>query len=216
MHTLWPSLEKKLSLCHSLFNCTTVKAAVSKLMPLAQTWPSDMHVRVCHACESISGAGAVAACTCSWFGCCTFSDVIASKYHHKSGNFCCQNIVVVTIPHKNTTLICGIFLLYVAQKQYFSKCSINKKARRTNDIQGLSAVTVNWKVIYKTNSDWTVCAPLDVDSYFFSINQSCTQRYYNRRFDSKGPVLTQKDLFWLEDLQLQNEMKKVYMYMYAA
>ena len=40
---------------------------------------------------------------------------------------------------------------------------------------------------YKTNSDWTACAPLDVDSYFFSINQSCTQRYYNQRFNSKEP-----------------------------
>ena len=48
---------------HSLFNCTTVKAVMSKLVPLAQIWPRHMHVRACHPCGSIRGAGAVAACT---------------------------------------------------------------------------------------------------------------------------------------------------------
>ena len=60
-----------------------------------------------------------------------------------------------------------------------------EKAQRANGVRGFSAVTVNQKGMYKTNSDWTACAPRDADSYFFSINQSCPQRYYNRCFNSQ-------------------------------
>ena len=46
--------------------------------------------------------------------------------------------------------------------------------------------------IYKTNSDWTAHASRDDDSYFLGINQSCTQRYYNRRFDRARLIDTEK------------------------
>ena len=54
---------------------------------------------------------------CTWFGCCTFSDVLASITMNL--DISCQNIVVVAVPHKVD--LCNILLPYIAQKQYFSK-----------------------------------------------------------------------------------------------
>ena len=47
-----------------------------------------------------------------------------------------------------------------------------KKHKEPNDVQGLSAVTVSSKSnVQDQHSNWTMCAPLDVDSYYsVSIN----------------------------------------------
>ena len=47
---------------------------------------------------------------------------------------------------------------------------IKKKGTESQTtIQGLSAVTVNERVLYKINSDWTACAPWDVGSLVFVL-----------------------------------------------
>ena len=69
---------------------------------------------------------------------------------------------------------------------------LEKRHGEPKQLQGLGAVTVK-KVICKTNSDWTACAPRDVDSYFLvSINLAHS--------DVTIDIPTQKSL--LQDVKL--------------